>query len=92
LPRLREASKNFFNSVETFPAPLIHTNDYGDNGDFLDLLGDGEIVMSSGSGAGDNLMAITNKGSTYVLGFLLSKAFRSLERRLSQGQVRRRLS
>ncbi len=64
------ASVNFFTSGQVFPAPLTSSDDAGDNGDLLTLTSGGEIVISASSATGSGIAAITNSGTTIVLGFL----------------------
>ena len=64
------ASVNLFASVETFPVPLTSSDDAGDNGDVLTILGSGEILISQDSPTGATVAVRTNSGRTLVQGFL----------------------
>ncbi|MCP4601878.1 MAG: hypothetical protein GY847_15420 [Proteobacteria bacterium] len=61
---------DFFDSVQTIPSPLTGQGDWVDNGDTLNLLGNGFISARFDSNAGPGAIAVTNNGNVLVNGFL----------------------
>jgi hypothetical protein len=62
---------DLFDGVETFPSPLVHIANFGDNGDFFTTPAGGSVLLAAGSPDGQAVGVMNSTGSTILLGFLM---------------------